>query len=77
MKRDCTSNSFKNITNFYCGFGHRAINCKKPKFDNKSSNSKMFRGTILVGRRSNEGNNGAGNNIVCYKYNNFAHIAKN
>ena len=66
MKRDCTSKSFKPITNFYCynchGYGHKEVDCKKNKFDNNNENSRMFRDTNPVGnerrrlpRRSNEG----------------------
>ena len=61
MKRDCTSKSFKHVTNIYCynchGFGHREIDCRKPKFDNNSRNSRMYRDTNPVGnerRRSSE-----------------------
>ena len=61
---------------FSC-FGHRVVNYKKPKFDNSNRNSRMFRGTNPTGRRSEEGNNGARNNIVSYKCNEFGHIARN
>lgn len=40
---------FKPISIFYChnchGYGHSAIDCKKPKFDSDNENSKMFRNT--------------------------------
>ena len=81
MKRECTLKPFKHVTDFYCynchGFGHRAVNCKKPKFDHSNSNSRMFRGTNPTWRRSDEGKNGMRSNIVCYKCNKFGHIAKN
>ena len=49
MNRDCIGKSFKPITNFYCynchGYGHKVVDCKKPKFDN----SRMFRNTNPIG----------------------------
>ena len=78
MKRDCTGKSFKPITNFYCynchGYGHKAIDCKNPKFDSSNGNSIMFRNTNLVGNergrsqnRSNDGetSNGEKNQFMC------------
>ena len=53
MKRDCTGKSFKPITNFYCynchGYGHKVVECKKPKFDGNNGNSRMFRNTNPTG----------------------------
>ena len=53
MKRDCTCKSFKPITNFYCynyhGYGHKVVDCKKPKFDGNNTNSRMFRKTNSIG----------------------------
>lgn len=53
IKRDCTSKSFKPITNLYCyrchGYGHKVVNCKKPKFDSDNENSRMFRKTNPIG----------------------------
>ena len=68
MKRDCTSKSFKPITNFYyynChGFGHKIVDCKKPKFDSNNRNSRMFRDTNPSSnerrRSSRRSNNGEG-----------------
>ena len=90
MKRYCIGKSFKPITNFYCynchGFGHKAVNCRKPKFDSNNSNSRMFRDTNptdnerrISSRRSNEGEgaNRTRSNIVCYKCNKFGHITRN
>ena len=49
MKRYCTSNSFKPITNFYFynfhGYGYREIDCKKPNFVSNNENSRMFKNT--------------------------------
>lgn len=46
---DCKGKSFKPISNFYChnyyGCEHYALDCKKPKFDNDSANSRMYRNT--------------------------------
>ena len=90
MKRDCIGKSFKPIINFYCynchGFGHKEVDCKKPKFDSNNSNSRMFRDTYPAGnerRKSSrkynevERSNKTRSNIVCYKCNNFEHIARN
>ena len=53
MKRDCTGKPFKPITNFYCynchGYGHKEVECKKPKFDGNNANSRMSRNTNPVG----------------------------
>ena len=53
MKRDCICKSFKPITNFYfynChGYGHKKVDCKKPKFDGNNKNSRMFRNTNPIG----------------------------
>ena len=59
MKRDCTNKSFNHVTNFYyhnChGMGHKAIDYRKPKYDNDRRNSRISRNTNLVDRRrSNE-----------------------
>ena len=47
MKINCVGKSFKPITNFYCynchGFGHKVVDCKKPRFDSNNRNSRMFR----------------------------------
>ena len=55
MKRDCIGKSFKPIINFYCynchSYGHKAIDCKKPKFDSNNANSRMFKNTNHVGNR--------------------------
>ena len=62
MKRDCTGKFFKPITNFYCynchGFGHKAIDCKKPKFVDDNKNSKMFKDTNPMGNKRSRSNDG-------------------
>ena len=68
MKRDCVGKSFKPLSG-YCynchGFVHRAIECKKPKFNN--DNSRMFRGTNPIANRHIGGTNIIRNDIMCYK----------
>ena len=89
MKRDYIGELFKHITNIYYsnwrGFGHKAVDYRKPKFDSNNSNSILFRDTNPIGnerrrysRRYNEvkRSNKIRRNIVCYKCNNFGHIAK-
>ena len=53
MEKDFTCNSFKPITNFYCynyhGYGHKAEECKKPKFVDDNKYSRMFRNTNPLG----------------------------
>ena len=64
--------SFKPISKFYChnfhGYGHYAIDCKKPKFDNNNANSRMHRNTNHAGnrRRSRSNESGERRQIVCY-----------
>ena len=72
MDRDYKYKSFKHFTYFYYynhhAFGHREANYRKPKFDKSSSNRRVFGNTNSIGRRrSNEGNSGERNNIICYK----------
>ena len=65
MKRDCIGKSFEPITNFYFynfhGYGHKEVDCKKPKFDSHNGNSIMFRNSNLEcnergrSKRSNDG----------------------
>ena len=47
MKRYCIDKSFELITNLYCynchGYGHKVVECKKPKFVDDNKNSRMFR----------------------------------
>ena len=75
--------SFKPISNFYyrnChGYGHYAIDCKNPKFDNDNENSRMFRNTKHAGnkRRSHSNESGERRQIVFYRCNNLGHITKN
>ena len=68
----------------YChnchGYGHYVVDCKKPKFDNDNTNSRIFRDTSLVGsRRKRSHNNGSGERrqIVYYRCNNLRLIARN
>ena len=88
MKRDCTNNSFNHVMKFYChnchGIGHNTIDCRKPKYDNDRRHRRMSRNTNLVDRRrSNQRTSREGRpyeekrKIVCYKSNNFGHIAHN
>lgn len=78
----CKGKSFKPISNFYChychGYGHYVAYFKKPKFDNDSANSRIFRNTNHVGnrRRSHKNESGERRQIVCYKCNNLGHIAR-
>ena len=64
IRDNCKDMSFKPILNFCChnchGYGHHAIDCKKPKFDNDNGNSRMFRDTNLIGRRKRSHNNDSG-----------------
>ena len=64
--------------------GHKTIDCRKPKYDNDRINSRMSRNTNPVDRRRyNERTSSEGRpyakrrQIVCYKCNNFGHIAQN
>lgn len=90
MKRDCTGNYFKPITNYYCynyhGYGHKVVDCKKPKFDSYNGNSRIFRNTKPAhngrGRSQSKFNNGERSNrerkhVVCYKCKKPGHIARN
>ena len=88
MKRDCKNKSLNHVKDIYChnchGMGHKAIDCRKPKYDNDRRNSRMFRNTNPTNRRrSNERTSRAGRpceerrQIVCYKCNNFEHIDEN
>ena len=90
MKRNCTGKSFKLITNFYCyncrGYGHKVVECKKPKFDGNNAKSRIFRITNPTGNerersqsRYNDGEKSIRekNQFVCYKFNNPKHIARN
>lgn len=90
MKRDFIGKSFKTITNLYCynccDYGHKEVDCKKPKFDSNNANSRMFRNTNPLDngrgrsqRRFNDGAryNGERKHVVCYKCNNPRHIARN
>ena len=61
MKRDCTNKSFSHVKDFYfychnChGMGHKAIDCRKPKYDNDRRNNRISRNTNPIDRRrSNE-----------------------
>lgn len=59
MKRDCTNKSFNHVKYFYShnfhGMSHKAIDCRKPKYDNDRRNSRMFGNTNPADRRrSNE-----------------------
>ena len=77
MKKECTCKSFKLLSDYYynChGFGHRDIECNKPKFNN--DNSIMFRGTNSTTSRPIRGTNIIRNGIMCYKSNNFGHIPR-
>ena len=55
MKINCTKNSFNHVKDFYChnchGMGYKAIDCKKPKYDNDRRNSRMSENTKPVDRR--------------------------
>ena len=86
MKRDCTNKWFNHVTDFYChnchGMGHRAIDYRKPKYDNDRRNSRMSRNINPIDRRrSNERMSSEWwpyedrRQIMCYKCNNFGHIA--
>ena len=83
MKRDFIGKSFKPISKFYChnchGYGHNAVDCKKPKFDSDNANSRVFRDTNPMGRRKRSHSNDSGERrqIVCYKCNNLGHITRN
>ena len=90
MKRDYIGKSFKPITNFYCynchGYGHKVVDCQKPKFDINNGNSRIFSNTVPIGNeiersqsRTNDGKrpNCERKQIVCYKCNNPRHIARN
>ena len=64
--------------------GHKAIDCKKPKYDNAKRNSRMSRSTNPIDTRiSNERTLREGRpyedrrHIICYKCNIFGHIAWN
>ena len=82
-KNDCIGNSFKPISKFYChnchGYGHNVVDCKKPKFDNNNTNSRMFRNTKHAKNKRRFHNNESGERrqIVCYRCNNLGHIARN
>lgn len=70
MKKYYTSKYFKIISYYYYnfhGFGHQAIECKKPKFNN--DNCKIFRGTSPKDNRPIRGTNIIRNGIMCYKWN--------
>lgn len=77
--------SFKHISNFYChnchGYGHYAVDCKKPKFDNNNNNtnSRMFKNTNNAGNRRRSHNNESRERrqIICYRCNNIGHIVRN
>ena len=85
MKRDCTNKSFNHVKDFYCHnchvMGHKAIDCRKPKYDNDRRNSRMSGNTNPADRRSSERTSREGRpyedrrQILCYKCNNFGHIA--
>ena len=55
IEDDCKVKSFKPISKFYChnchGYGHYAVDCKKPKFDSDNANSRMHRNTNHIGNR--------------------------
>ena len=55
MKKFFIGKSFKPITNLYYynyhGYGHKAVECKKPKFVDDNKNSRMFRNTNPIGNR--------------------------
>ena len=61
MKRDFTGKSFIPITNFYCynchGYGHKEIECKKPKFGGNNANSRMSRNTNPIGNERGRSQN--------------------
>ena len=82
IKRDCTKKLFNHVKDFYChnchGMDHKAIDCKKPKYDNDRRNSRMSRNANPVDRRrSNERTLREGRfyednkQIVCYQCNNL------
>ena len=65
IEDDCKGKSFKPISKFYChnyhGYGHNAVDCKKPRFDNDNANIRMFRDTNPTGnRRKRSHNNDSG-----------------
>lgn len=76
MKRDCKNNSIKHVIDFYCynfhGNGHKAIDCKKPKFNNNDRNSRISTNLADNGR-----SNGERKKIICYRCNKLGHIARN
>ena len=86
MKRDCTNKSFNHVKDFYChnchGMSHKAIDFRKPKYDNDRRNSIMSRNTNPIDRRRyNEKTSREGRSyeerrkIVCFKCKNVGHIA--
>ena len=84
IKDDCKGKSCKPISNIYChnshGYGHNAVDCKKPKFENDNKNSRIFRNTNPAGNRrkiSHSNDSGERRQIVCYRCNNLGHIARN
>ena len=85
MKRDCKNKSFNHVKDFNChnchGIGHKAIYCRKTKYDNDRRNSRMSRNTNPADRRrSNERTSRRSyedrRQIVYYKCNNLGHIAR-
>ena len=88
MKRDYKNKSLNHVKDFYChnchGMGHKAIDCRKPKYYNDRRNNRMSRNINPIDRRrSNERTLREGRpyegrrKIICYKCNNFRDIAWN
>ena len=84
IEDDCKGKSFKPISKFYyhnChGYGHNAIDCKKPRFDNDNLDSRMFSDTKPTGNKrkiSHNNDSRERRQIICFRCNNLGHIARN
>ena len=79
MKKDCTGKQFKPL-NGYCynchGFGHRTIECRRPKVIENNYGNRMFRNTNNADKRPTEDMNRR-NGVVCFRCNKVGHIARN
>ena len=55
MKKDFKNKSFNHVKDFYChnchGVHHKAIDCRKPKYDDDRRNNRMSRNTNPIDRR--------------------------
>lgn len=71
--KDCIVNYTNPISGYYnCyAYGHKANECRKPRFNNNT-----YQGTIPIASRPIGATNVIRNGVVCYKCNNFGHIAR-